>query len=210
MSYNCVNARHVQHNFAASYNLCALFISLTISKSVSNSACFSFYRESGFGANLWMVLRPMAIPSKCSCWTLKAWVQQTRSRTTMCEFFHWPSCLHPTSYITASNRLTRPSLMTCHSSSTWPKTSRSRQVAATMMQTQKNMLHISHRSCGSSAISLSNLSMQIKNQSPLKTTLKRLFRIRKVSPRQLIRKIESDGFWKVSSKRETVAQWSAP
>ena len=68
---------------------------------------FCCNRECGFGASQLTASPPMASPSRCLCWTLRASVPLMRSKITMCEFSRWQSSSHLSSSITASNRLTR-------------------------------------------------------------------------------------------------------
>ena len=91
--------------------------------------------------------------------------------------------------------------------SIWPRTFRLRRVGATTTQTRRSMHSTSQRSCGSSATSPYSSSTQTLSQSHPKTTLKKPCKIRKVSARLSIRKIESGAFWKVSSRSAIAALW---
>lgn len=79
-----------------------------------------------------------------------------------------------------------------------------------MTRILKSMRNISPRSCGWCATSPSNSLTKIRSQSPQRTTWKRLFRLRRVSAKQLTRKTEFDACWNHFSKSATVAPWLGP
>ena len=107
------------------------------------------YRVFGSGASQSMDSRLMVNQSKCWFLILKASVRRMKSKTTMFVFSLSPFSSHPTSSITASNRLMRQSSTTWVSLSTWRRIYKSKQVAGTTTQTPKSTLSTSPLSCGS-------------------------------------------------------------